>query len=520
MPPITEHGSLDGLHGTWFTLTPPSVGTPRQSIETIEAELERFRPAYYWRLHNEHKPKLVVNISIIKSLNGAVSRGRVLLAHPAIVGDRLLISVRLQNAFWRTDATRTVLVSDPELENFVGDRKWIKRVSDIPLLEHIQAFQMLTQDLSAIGYPVGQVEERNAGITLPKVRTGSGELDYSPGVIPNLISKKWFEIPSTVEVGIASKSVALVSKVGANLQAAASKITNGQCRIITKSLRQADPEMLNLFMIPKDLDLSGSPAWRKRLVEHESNGLRFNLVNEGNFENARPYAYQNLCLDLLIQAGAKPWQPVDIPGLSIGLDAGHSRVENRSRWTATQMRKDNPLEPKILIEETLRAEHIPADTLMRWWPSFAGSDVLVMRDGKVANEFEQIKRYSLADGQAVAEIPKRPCIVLYRGTLDNPKPALYGDALVHPRAGVLLQSNSVKESEYGPPIWVRSVHGKSSISDVAQSVLNLTAVPGQLYNPPRLPAPLYWADAVSKLTSKDWTSVIGRGLGIQSIIPK
>lgn len=519
MPPLTQQGLPDQPHGTWFTIEAPTGNSPRQAFERLEVELEKSRPEFYLLVRYNNRSELIFKQTVMKSPNQLVSRGRVLQTHSSDLADRLLVTIKLQNAFWTGDGPQTTWVRESELDNLVHDRKWIKKVADIPLVEHIQAFQTVVKDLSALGYRVGRVDEQPCDITLPKIHNGAGELPYSPNLIPKIIDQKWLKAPTVVEVGIASRSSALASALAKNLQLATAKITNGQCRMVCKTIRPGETHPLNIFTIPSTLDLAVSPAWRNRMIKHESSGLRFNLVNEGTFENARPFAYRNLCLDLLIQGGAQPWIPMSLPGLSVGMDAGHSHTENRSRWISTLIHKDNALNPVINIEETERAEHIPADTLSRWWPSFAGRDVLVIRDGKVASEFEQIKRYASASGQTVVEIPKRPCIVLFRGPVDQPRPAMYGDALVHPRSGVLIQSNAMKEPEYGPPIWVRSVLGNIALKEAAQSILNLTAIPGQLYNPPRLPAPLYWADAVSKLTSKDWTSVIGRGFRVQSIIP-
>ncbi|MDZ7790376.1 MAG: hypothetical protein U5L08_07785 [Xanthomonadales bacterium] len=230
-------------------------------------------------------------------------------------------------------------------------------------------------------------------------------------------------------------------------------------------------------------------------------------------------ACTNLTFDLFMLAGGIPWTTAveQDDATVLGLDAGHNRGQRWSRWVCAQVNVGDDATSCSVVRTEL-AEHIPATAIERLVPSDpAARSLTVFRDGRFHSED---KRDIAPEGMTVSVV-KHPRAVLYRQLNGHLQPARFGDALLYPDGRALLQSssNNGTTSQWKMPLRLSTEH-----RDQIEHAIHLTTILCRqpalgVWQQPRLPAPIYWADLISKTTSEGWPKVVGRGLGLEPIIP-
>ena len=93
----------------------------------------------------------------------------------------------------------------------------------------------------------------------------------------------------------------------------------------------------------------------------------------------------------------------------------------------------------------------------------------------------------------------------------------FGDKFETPNGHKLVQTQYSKAEEYQGPLEIISL-GQNSFNDLAfDQFISLCSMPMLSFsNRPRLPAPIYWADLISKLDTTKWAKAVGRGFKLSA----
>jgi len=446
-------------------------------------------------------------------------RFRVLWPHSDSPGLEVILKEAPQatgNAAGQVDAFLEAL--SPWRERFPEAAKWVRNVSDISLTAHIHAVSTWFRAAESAGW-----NPRRMPLTeiFPKKRFiiwGQGRKLLEGPFKSIILARSPLRIPRRIDLNLVTRTQYARSIEA--FEAAFRRFWPS----LPVSIRHARiehfpmiaPPALSLLAIPDDEDIVNSP-WIDWLRKSEAAGSLFKIVRQQSLRSSQ--ALSNMCFDLFMLAGGVPWA-ADIEeqdATVLGLDAGHNRDERWSRWVCARLKVgDNTI--SCCTTRTELAEHIPTAAAGRILPTGGDSEVLtVFRDGRFMSESPQ----DISPRGMTVSVVKHPRAVLYRQFGSRLRSAKFGDALLYPDGRVLLQTSSNRDvgSNWKMPIRISVEHREQIERAVYLTVLLCRQPALGVYQQPRLPSPVYWADLISKTTSDGWPKVVGRGLGLESIIP-
>lgn len=415
--------------------------------------------------------------------------------------------------------TAPVRISPAEIhERYPAAAKWLRNASDISLTAHLHAVSTWFRAAESAGWKPKRLPLEELKPTDSCIESGQGRQRLEEPFRSIVLSKTPVRSPPCIDL----------TMIGRNKDLRAASAVKVAFRrwwpSLPVSIRYADidqrpfidPPGLSLLVIPEDENIHHSP-WVDWLRVSEAAGNLFRIVREPSLRSSD--ACTNLTFDLFMLAGGIPWTAaVDQEDeVVLGLDAGHDRDQRWSRWVAARMEVgDNKTSCKLV--RTQLAEHIPTTAIARLLPSdWAASGLTVFRDGRFHSE----NRRDISPEGMTVEVVKHPRAVLYRHLNGHLRPARFGDGLIYPDGRVLLQTSSNRDvsSSWKMPIRI-SVEYREQIERAVYLTVLLCRQPALgVYQQPRLPSPVYWADLISKTTSEGWPKVVGRGLVLESIIP-
>lgn len=429
----------------------------------------------------------------------------------------VLIELSLGNCF--TTDGRTCEFTANHCSRDSATARWIRNQARIPCKEHVDRIRRFILDAEECGWYLPHVE-------LEPVPTDEIELVNNAGRhiwAPQLTRRLWqapLIPPRGRRLAAVTEDIRTAAEVGQRIHQQLQRLSpqNSVYRPSPINLpRMSDlPEgVLGLIVIPDHLDLAGSPEWLAYLADLERRRQRFKLIRASTVSNR--HALATLCHDLLLRDDACPWvgsyrSITDV----VAVDAGHAREDDQSLWISTAYAlEDNRLDMRCRFSP--RHEDLPSELIEDIRNLRGGRDITFIRDGRFhKHEVRALQEESEIPTHRMFEIIKNPGAILFRGELENPRPAVFGDCLRYDAKTLLLQTIEPDAKDYGRPIRVRAQAPINA--DLATDILTLCKQPTlSYYHDARLPAPVYWADRASKRNVQEWAKIIGRGWGLPKI---
>ena len=513
-----------GLAATVFSVKPPSgFANGRELLEAMIHDCAKASEEQL-RIIPGHKPSLVLPSWAHKSqeplgLQRFLDlRFRVLWPNSDLPG----VEVCGGNCFTLhqdAKAGSSSRISPAEIhERFPSAAQWLRNVSDISLNAHLHAVSVWFRAAENAGWQPRRLPLEELELEEPSILSGRGRQRIQEPFKSIILAKAPVRSPQRIDL-------TMISRVrDARAMSAVEAAFRRWWPSLPVSIRHADidqmpgidPPGLSLLVIPNDEDIHRSP-WIDWLLTSEAGGRRFRIVREPTLHSSE--ACTNLTLDLFMIAGGIPWTAAvdEQDGTVLGLDAGHNRDQRWSRWVCARLDvRDNATSCNIVKTEL--AEHIPGNAIARLLPDDrAARGLTVFRDGRFHSE----DRREIAPEGMTVSVAKHPQAVLYRQLNGHLRPARFGDALRYPDDRVLLQTSSNRDvtSSWKMPIRVSTETSGHLTRAISLTTLLCRQPALGVYHQPRLPSPIYWADLISKTTAEGWPKVVGRGLGLESIIP-
>ncbi|NKI35128.1 hypothetical protein HFP89_08110 [Wenzhouxiangella sp. XN79A] len=397
--------------------------------------------------------------------------------------------------------------------------QWLRSASDLSLTTHLHAASVWFRAARAAGWNPERIPLEPVDQPALAIRNGKGSSALEEPFKSIVIGRVPLRSPSRVDLTIVGRT--MNGQASAAIEAAFRKWWPDLSISIRKTEilrdRLMEPPAIGVLMIPDNEDIYDSP-WIDWLRASEAAGHRFRIVRESTLRSSS--ACTNLAFDLFMLAGGIPWTAAvsERDGAVLGLDAGHDRDRRRSRWVCSRVEIDeNAISCSIVGTEL--AEHLPGSAIDRLLPEDRARRALtVFRDGRFHTE----SRQEISPNGMTVSVVKHPRAVLYRNRDGKLHPARFGDALIYPDSRLLLQTSSNRDTVSGWKMPIRiGVNDPNLISRATSLTTLLCRQPALgVFHQPRLPAPVYWADLISKTTADGWPKVVGRGLGLESIIPE
>lgn len=403
-------------------------------------------------------------------------------------------------------------------ERFPAAAQWVRSVSDIPLTAHIHAVSTWFRAAEGAGWKPKRIALEEFERPDLGIQSGQGRQRIAEPFKSIILARTPIRKPKRIDLTLVGRKKN--PRSSSAIETAFRKWWPSlPVSIRHLGIQQAPaiaPPGLSLLIIPDDEDIH-DPPWIDWLRINEAAGNLFRIVREQSLHSSD--ACTNLTFDLFMLAGGIPWTAaVEREDEAVlGLDAGHNRDQRWSRWVCARVNvSDNATSCNIVKTEL--AEHIPGTAIERLVPHDpAARSMTVFRDGRFHSED---KRDIAPEGMTVSVV-KHPRAVLYRQLNGHLRPAQFGDALLYPDGRALLQTSSNKgtASQWKMPIRISTERRDQIERAVALTSLLCRQPALGVWQQPRLPSPIYWADLISKTTSEGWPKVVGRGLGLESLIP-
>ncbi|MFC1688217.1 hypothetical protein ACFL07_00980 [Pseudomonadota bacterium] len=427
----------------------------------------------------------------------------------------IFVSLQVGNLF--TDSDNFSRLPNDELNsNYSKYRQWVRNQSCINLQKHLSLIREFVNALIAAGWKADQLAPQSVDTVKIPFKNSRGvyfeEFPKSKALLRNA-----FANPDPWELRIICRKSQFKSCRKTFISALQRLFPNGGTRL--KSITHGTYESLSpqnrifgVIVLSGDDNLECG-GFARELEDIELVGAKFRLVREETLKNI--WAIESLLFDLYLIAGGIPWV-IDNQHLNgaefVAMDAGHLVAQRKSRWAS--VRYDVATNDFVALwRDTDLGEHLSI-SLYRKLLSIAAkqSDLTVYRDGRYLSERTRVQEESKADNQSVFEVIKHPRTVTYRSTGENIEPAKFGDVFSLPNGHHLIQTQSSSARENKNPLKIISLD-QNNFDDVAFSrFLSLCSMPLlSLNNRPRLPAPIYWADLISKLDTTKWAKAVGRG---------
>lgn len=418
-----------------------------------------------------------------------------------------------------TQTSSLVPISPSEVYmQFPEASDWMGIVSDISLSAHIQAISAWFRAAKRAGWSPVRMDLDRIPHQECFIRSGRGTQPLEEPFKSIILTRKPVYSPRQINLRVISTTKD--TRVTESLQGAFHR----WWKSLSISVRYAgidqqplvDPPEVGLLVIPDDCDIQESP-WIDWLRSSEAKGSLFKIMRHSTLRSSE--ALTNVTFDLFMLAGGIPWTAVigEEETTVLGLDAGHNRDQRWSRWVCAQI--DTAINSVTCnVVRTKLAEHIPVTAIERLLPKGrVAKELTIFRDGR----FHGASRREISSNGMIVSVAKHPNAVVYRKWGARALPAEFGDALRYPDGRVLLQTSSNTSNAKAWKLPVRlSVEQPNQVERAVRLTTMLCRQPALgVYSQPRLPVPIYWADLVSKTTSAGWPKVVGRGLGLESIIP-
>ena len=393
--------------------------------------------------------------------------------------------------------------------------QWIRARSQISLTEHHKLIYKFIKDATTLGWSIDKSKIRPGMLPTAEVRNKERVFSLRPNILKEVLKTPFLQPDRQIALNVVNNDIRV-----------AKNATNRMRQIIPKLLPNSDwpnavtesrslvANAMNLFVLGDQLDLMQDDTSRDLLRASEAQGLLFKLTKAKTLSN--DYAAMNVIYDLFITAGGRAWEPKRPLMPFTSLDAGHDKSTKRSRWTRVDASPHGSL-ALINIHETELAENIPNNLLRELWPDH--EDAILCRDGRFSAEAHYFKSKAASEGRSLIEVKKSPRSVLWRSTDNRITMANYGDAILDEHNEVLIQTTSQNQSDYRNPIRLTITSDLNEYA-IAKHFLHQHVIPSpSLFDFPRLPGSLYYADLISKTTENGWSKVIGRGFKLPEIIP-
>jgi hypothetical protein len=402
-----------------------------------------------------------------------------------------------------------------ETSAFTAEAGWINSVSSITLLEHVELTNLFILHANKSGWKFTPANIEFQKLPAAKMKNRANEFIFGEVSLRELLKKPYINIPDDVNFVVGCSDIEKARIVSEYLRdSVAALMVRGSSRMpgVTYG-SQLSPEDVNLWVLEDSCDLSFHPDIRARMSAAEKRNVKFKICK---FSTARNnYALANITYDMLLIAGMVPYVPVS-RGLDIcSVDAGHCRERKMSRWVCAE---SNMVKGALKIKtfDTALAEHIPAELYSQLWPET--KDTLFCRDGRFSKETQLFKDRARLDGRQLIQCKKSPRAVMWQEDPNTFSACTPGDCVIDPHGEILLQTMVSKTRNYIRPLRLE-VHGSDKI-EIATTFFQHQAFPGlSLTSSSKLPGSLYFADLVSKLTESGWAKAIGRGWGLDNIVP-
>lgn len=504
------------LNASVFELLESGPGRPVRALwDEIQQDLCEAFPEKY-APHSKAPYAMVLLHELSVSTDRSLLRYRTLdLSILSRRDSPTLIEVSIGNLFVRADDPKRTPIATSD---YPRHAKWSRNKGMVSLREHVALAWQAMDDLADAGWLVSLARLMPVEVSIPRVRSAGGVAVFSPGNMRQMVRNPISMPPLGWKLRILGEMgrspVALGDKLGKGFDA----LFRNSHAVPANILSGGEPEEneVALIVLDDDKDLLLQPDMLKWLASLERQGWRFKLAKRKSL--LQDYPLQNICYDLFLLAGGRPWN-LEFPVTPIvAMDAGHSVEAGRSRWAMARMGEDMSINGVRFIETEL-AEHLPESVLSAFWPT--EKNATVCRDGRLARERQSLVRRAELEHRALWEVRKHPKAIMFRGDPDSAQPAQFGDALTDPHDDQLIQTIPQKTDDYSHPLRLNLAAGDTDIKSELGSFFVQVAVPAMsMFNLPRLPGGLYWADLASKLSAGGWTQVIGRGFEMAEAVPK
>ena len=481
--------------------------------ESMIGAVTRITPATY-RATPAPPFRVVLLTEVARSPDRKIIRLRTIEANiRRKAGFPTLLDLGVGNLFARSD--------DPDLIpiHIVNDPRyavWARRAGAVGLTDHLSMCSRFVQHLQGAGWKVERDVLRVQKLPPIEVTNATGAPFVLAGKMAPLLRQpaKW---PSTgSDFLVVARSDDVAKRAAHGLQGAFTALMGEHGVPLLPRIRTGRKvcrDCVNLILLDEQLDLNQSGAWLDGLRAEEESGTRFKLSKVGSL--GQPYPARNIAFDLFHIAGGRAWRTLQPQSPFCALDAGHDPEGQRSRWVKVETNADNAI-VSVLAKHTGRAEHIPAGIISSLWPS--QTTAILCRDGRLAQERSTVEARAVRERRPLIEVKKSPKAVIWRVLDGRAAPAALGDAVIDSHDEVLVQSTTPKVEDYVHPVRLATQGG--DLLQLATNFLHQHAVPPlSLFNFPRLPGALYYADLVSKFTSDGWPKVIGRGFRVPLVVP-
>jgi hypothetical protein len=488
-------------------------GDRRELWESLEGAVIRHAPGSY-RPSCPRPFNLLVLKEVTASPDNKYFRFRTIEANVRRKrGYPTLLELGLGNHF--AEAGDQHLPAPPDILHDPRYAKWVRAAGAISLANHLRLCGHFVGQLRSAGRKVvaddvkaciiRPVEIENAAKQPLPFGSKLAPLFRDPAVLPS----------RELDFLVVHKSAQVASDAARHVEGAFVGLMGEKIARLLPSVRvstRVDRGCVNLILLNEQLDLTRSGAWLCGLQAEEEAGTRFKLSKVGSL--CKSYPARNIAADLFNLSGGCAWHPTKPLESICAMDAGHEH-DGRSRWAKVESTPGGSIS-QVLVRHTGLAEHIPAQILSELWPT--GADAILCRDGRLSQERNTIQSRARRESRAIIEVKKSPKPILWRMLGDDPLPAALGDAVIDSHGDVLLQTIDSPPADYIRPVRL-TAQGGDAIS-LAASFLDQHAIPSlTLFNLPRLPGALYYADLVSKFTKDGWPKAIGRGFRVPLIVP-
>ncbi len=393
--------------------------------------------------------------------------------------------------------------------------KWVKANSQLNLQKHLFIVEKIYQSMKYSGWEIIQLPSQDITDTEFQFRNKSGVYKET---FPKtkLLLRNPLASPDAWELRIICNTNFYGLWRESLIRAMHSLFPNGGIKL--KNIQHgsysdldAQKRIIGILVLSQN-DNFNSFELQGIVQDMEAKGALFKVARLETYLNC--FAVENIVYDLFLLAGGVPWKIDDINADDfqfIGLDAGHDVKNQFSRWVSVCVDPDSN-QVTALWKDTKLGEHLTFDNLEQLLSIRNGSkSSIIFRDGRFLSERTNIHGFFTSNKDQAIEVSKYPKAILYRSVGNKAISAEFGDKYLLPHKGELVQTLK-NNSQYSFPLKLNCISGRTIKDSVMNDFLGLCMTPQLgLSNRSRLPAPVYWADLISKLDAQKWAKSIGRG---------
>lgn len=420
--------------------------------------------------------------------------------------------VSVENFF--TDDREAYTAAD--LQAYENISAWINFVSKTSLSEHLRHVFDFLGCLDRAGFNFTEVSLTDGVLPFPDIISGYGTHNFLNKSFRKTVQRP-LELPSRWSLSILGRSIDVATQAQCVLRARLDEIFPFSSCYPFTILRNdwSGKADVHLIILDKSIDLATNSKLLEILITLESRGLYFKIINDTSLFDK--FSSANIAFDLCMLAGCVLWRPGQEITPALGLDAGHDTKWRRSRWIRTESDVHGTIRGIKILNSKL-AEHIPnhilTDIIHR------AENMNIFRDGRLSQERLELTNFVHSSSCKLFEVKKNSKALLYRLDGGAPLPVSFGEYAVDPYGDILVQTTRQNPAAYMSPLRITpdDQTGKHACLEAFASLYLTPSI--SLFNQPRLPGVLYWADMASKYRENCWAKVVGRGFGLTELIPK